>query len=298
MNVAMVADKRGEKATDSTQSLLVTIAILTWNRRAEVERAVRSALAQTYQAIEVLVVDSASSDGTADALERLFPVVKVCRLHRNLGCPEGRNIAFANARGAYIFCLDDDGWLPSDTIEHCVELFSMDARIGVVTCRILAPGERTSGRTGQKVVRVFNGGASMVRREVFERAGYYPFDFVRQAEESDLSLRILDAGFKIVYTDDAVMFHAPSPVNRNIGQFMYYGCRNELFTIIRLYPWYLVPFFIIQKCGSWFVAGARKCHVIPVLRAILSAMMKFPELLSLRRPVRLAAIKQSYRLRR
>lgn len=298
MNVATVADNRGEQATDSTQSLLVTIAILTWNRRAEVERAVRSALAQTYQSIEVLIVDSASSDGTADALEQQFPIVKVCRLHRNLGCPEGRNIAFANARGAYIFCLDDDGWLPPNTIEHCVELFSKDATIGVVTCRILAPGERPSGTTGQKIVRGFNGGASMVRREVFERAGYYPSDFMRQAEESDLALRILDAGFKIVYTDDAVMFHAPSPVNRNIGQFMYYGCRNELFTIIRLYPWYLVPFFVIQKCGSWFMASVRKCHVSPVLCAMLSATSRLPELLSQRRPVSLAAIKQSYRLRR
>lgn len=78
---------------------------------------------------------------------------------------------------------------------------------------------------------------------------------------------------------------------------MYYGCRNELFTVVRLYPWYLVPFFIIQKCGSWLLAGIREFHVVSVTHAMLSAMLKFPELLSLRRPVSLAAIKQSYRLR-
>lgn len=278
-------------------SKLVTIAILTWNRRTEVERAVRSALAQTYKTIEVLVVDSASSDGTADALETQFPDVKVVRLHRNLGCPEGRNIAFANSKGAYIFCLDDDGWLPPETIERCIEVFRRDATIGVVTCQILAPGETASGKSGQKAVRVFNGGASMVRREVFERAGYYPSDFVRQAEESDLALRIFDAGFKIIYTDDAVMFHAPSPINRDIGQFIYYGCRNELFTVIRLYPLYLVPFFVIQKSGSWFMAGVRKFQVVSVICAMLSATGRLPELLSLRRPVSLAAIKKSYRLR-
>ena len=297
MDVVTVQHKRGERETHSEQPLLVTVAILTWNRRTEVERAVRSALAQTYESIEVLVVDSASSDGTADALEQQFPAVKVYRLHRNLGCPEGRNVALANAKGAYVFCLDDDGWLPPDTIAHCVGLFSLDATIGVVTCRILAPGERISEQKGQKAVRVFNGGASMIRREVLERAGYYPSDFVRQAEESDLALRMLDAGFKIVYTDDAAMFHAPSTINRNRGQFMYYGCRNELFTVVRLYPWYLVPFFIIQKCGSWLLAGMREFHVVSVTHAMLSAMLKFPELLSLRRPVSLAAIKQSYRLR-
>src|SRR4029077_697173 len=141
MDVATVANNSSERVTYPKQSFLVTIAILTWNRRTEVERAVRSALAQTYESIEVLVVDSASSDGTADTLEQQFPAVKVYRLHRNLGCPEGRNIAFANAKGAYIFCLDDDGWLPPETIEHCVDLFSKDVTIGVVTCRILAPGE-------------------------------------------------------------------------------------------------------------------------------------------------------------
>lgn len=297
MEVATVGHDSSERGAYPKQSLLVTIAILTWNRRTEVERAVRSALAQTYRSIEVLVVDSASSDGTADILEQQFPAVKVYRLHRNLGCPEGRNIAFANAKGAYIFCLDDDGWLPPDTVEHCVDLFSKDAAIGVVTCQILAPDEEATGRSGQKPVRVFNGGASMIKREVLECAGYYPSNFMRQAEESDLALRMFDAGFKIVYTDGAAMFHAPSTINRNRGQFMYYGCRNELFTVVRLYPWYLVPFFVVQKCGSWLLAGVRELHALPVLHAMLSAMMNVPELLSLRQPVSLAAIKQSYRLR-
>lgn len=137
----------------------------------------------------------------------------------------------------------------------------------------------------------------MIRREVLERAGYYPSDFVRQAEESDLALRMFDAGFKIVYTDGAVMFHAPSTINRNRAQFMYYGCRNELFTVVRLYPWYLVPFFVVQKCGSWLLAGVKEWHALSVLHAIGSAMMKVPELLSLRHPVSWAAIKLSYRLR-
>lgn len=297
MNITAVTDKSSERIASSKRPALVTIAILTWNRLSEVERAVRSALAQTYKPIEVLVVDSASSDGTADALEQRYPTVKVYRLHRNFGCPEGRNIAFANAKGDYIFCLDDDGWLPPDTVEHCVELFSKDAAVGVVTCRILAPGEQPSVMGAQKTVHVFNGGASMIRRAVLERAGYYPSDFVRQAEESDLALRVLDAGFKLVYTDGAVMFHAPSTINRDRGRFMYYGCRNELFTVVRLYPWYLVPFFVVQKCGTWLIAGARELHVIPVLHAMLSALVRLPELLSLRKPVRLAAIKQSYRLR-
>lgn len=284
--------------TSPTQSPLVTIAILTWNRRVEVARAVQSALSQTYRPIEVLVVDSASADGTADFLEERFSAVKVVRLHRNLGCPEGRNIAFANSKGTYIYCLDDDGWIPPDTVGKCIDIFSMDARIGVVTCKILAPIERNSTQGIQKAVRLFNGGASMIRRDVLDRAGYYPSDFVRQAEESYLALQVIDRGFKIVYTDDAVMFHEPSPNNRNIGQFIYYGCRNDLVTIVRLYPWYLIPFFVMQKYWSWILNGIRQFQVFPVLHAFVSFLGMLPESLRLRRPVTLAAIKESYRLRR
>ena len=284
--------------TSSAQSPLVTIAILTWNRRVEVSRAVQSALSQTYRPIEVMVVDSASVDGTADFLEERFSAVKIVRLHRNLGCPEGRNIAFANSKGTYIYCLDDDGWIPPDTVEKCLDIFFSDAGIGVVTCEILAPNERIAAQGTQKAVHVFNGGASMFRRDVLDRTGYYPSDFARQAEESYLALRIIDAGFKIVYTDSAVMFHEPSPINRNIGQFMYYGCRNELITILRLYPWYLIPFFLAQKCGSWLLTGMRKSQVNPIFCAIASFFGKLLVLLKLRKPVSLAAIKESYRLRR
>jgi glycosyltransferase involved in cell wall biosynthesis len=92
---------------------LVSTVIPTYNRRDLVGIAIRSALAQTHPAQEVLVVDDGSTDGTAEALAAAFgDRIRVLR-KENGGVSSARNHGMAAARGAYIALLDsDDEWLP------------------------------------------------------------------------------------------------------------------------------------------------------------------------------------------
>ena len=96
---------------DTTAPPLVSIQIVTWNRRDELARCLESALAQTYKNIEIVVVDNASTDDSAQMVGQEFPNVRLVRVEKNLGCPSGRNFGFAHCRGKYIYLLDDDGWL-------------------------------------------------------------------------------------------------------------------------------------------------------------------------------------------
>ena len=91
----------------------VSIVLPTFNRKATLMRAVRSILAQTYAAFELIVVDDGSTDGSTDGLERLDQRIKVLR-RTNAGAAAARNAGIAAARGKYLTFLDsDDEWFPN-----------------------------------------------------------------------------------------------------------------------------------------------------------------------------------------
>lgn len=128
-----------------TTSPLVSVVIPTHNRAAMVERAVGSALAQTYPAIEVVVVDDASTDETRDRLSR-FPAIRVVHLERNVGGGAARNIGIQESAGEFVAFLDsDDEWMP-EKIAMQVEVMTSSAEIGAVYCRHLGHDAQISRR--------------------------------------------------------------------------------------------------------------------------------------------------------
>jgi teichuronic acid biosynthesis glycosyltransferase TuaG len=96
----------------------ISVVIPTYQRVESCRRAVSSALEQDLPALEVLVCDDGSTDGTQDALEswaREEPRLHYLRLPRNFGAPAAaRNLGTQSARGDWVAFLDDDDrWLPS-----------------------------------------------------------------------------------------------------------------------------------------------------------------------------------------
>jgi GT2 family glycosyltransferase len=273
-------------------SLSLSVAILTWNRRESLIKALESVYSQSYKPSEVVVVDSASNDGTLEEIAARFPNVKLIRLHRNMGCPEGRNLSLVNCSGEILYALDDDGWLDSKTLQVCVERFEKDPNIGVVACRILPPGDVPTDSGKDEIQCSFSGGACAIRKEVLEKVGFYPSDFFRQGEEGDLALRVIEAGYKILSCPSAIMFHEPSLTNRNTKLFWYFGVRNELVTIFRQYPWHFVIPAAIQKMISWNYLGLTKSALPYTLGGTVSAIGQLPRLLRTRVPVSPATIRK------
>ena len=91
---------------------LVSVILPVYNREALIARAVESVLAQTYQPIEILVVDDGSTDGTHAALEAFGDDITVLT-QRHAGVYAARNLALRHARGKLVAFIDsDDVWLP------------------------------------------------------------------------------------------------------------------------------------------------------------------------------------------
>jgi len=110
--------------------------LTTRNREADLLRAARSILSQTFRDLELIVVDEGSTDGTPDVLKRLCDEDARVRFVRNdvaVGLPGARNCGIDVARGELVsWCDDDDAWLP-DAAQYLVDEFDRDPEVGAVS---------------------------------------------------------------------------------------------------------------------------------------------------------------------
>ena len=104
---------------------LVSVIIPTYNRANVIHRSISSAIKQSYQKIEIIVVDDASDDDTAQIVQQINDTRIIYICHQiNLGGSEARNTGIKNARGKFIAFLDsDDVWLPNK-LQHQLAIIS------------------------------------------------------------------------------------------------------------------------------------------------------------------------------
>jgi glycosyltransferase involved in cell wall biosynthesis len=112
------------------------VCIPTFNRARFIESALDSVLAQTYEPLEVIIVDDASQDDTVKRVRAYgVPQIKLWINRRRVGQSANRNRTIARAHGQLIKFLDSDDELTPDCVERMVELFAQDSAIGLVFSR-------------------------------------------------------------------------------------------------------------------------------------------------------------------
>lgn len=111
----------------------VSVIIPTYNHARYLREAIDSALAQTHPAVEVIVVDDGSTDGTPGILSDYGRRIRAIR-QTNAGVAAARNTGLAAAMGAYVAFLDSDDIWASDKLEQQLALFTADPSLGLVHC--------------------------------------------------------------------------------------------------------------------------------------------------------------------
>jgi GT2 family glycosyltransferase len=150
----------------------------------------------------------------------------------NLGVARGRNFAIQQSTAPVMLFLDDDALFEnSDALRQLQQIFNEadDAgqSTGIVSFKVYYYDTYELQQTAfphkqfeqRKHLHHFQTGyfvgcAHAIRREVFDKTGYYPTDFFYGMEEYDLSYRAIAAGFDIVYDDRVVILHKESPMGR------------------------------------------------------------------------------------
>ncbi|WP_158551358.1 glycosyltransferase family A protein [Rhodohalobacter sp. SW132] len=192
-------------------SPLVSIVIPTYNRPGHLVRAIESALRQTYENIEIIVVDDCS-DLDLDQFREEFPAVKLYKNSDNRGACFSRNRGLEIASGDYINFLDDDDELYPDKIALQIQKFqrSADPNLGMVTCHLedyrsgnkQIVRNRVNGDVYRLLLSKFAiaGTESMLfKRSVFDEVGGFD-ENLQSSQEYDLFLRVSEL-FTVDYVD-------------------------------------------------------------------------------------------------
>ena len=119
---------------------LVSVIIPTYNRPHTIERAIKSVLNQTYQNIELIVIDDNAKNKQArietSKILQKYPSIKYIKNTKNLGGARTRNVGIENAKGKYIAFLDDDDEFLPEKIAKQVSLFESQSKIDKKTCLV------------------------------------------------------------------------------------------------------------------------------------------------------------------
>lgn len=229
----------------------------------------------TYRNFEIILVDNASKENPTQFITTQFPEVKLLVNDTNLGFAGGNNAGMAMARGDYFLIINNDTEVTEDLLERLLEPFK-DNSIGVVSPKIkyffhpdiiqyagfteinpitgrnktIGDKEKDQGQHDVPYYTSYAHGAAMfLKKEVIEKSGMFAEVFFLYYEELDWSARIQQAGYRIYYQPEAVIYHKESmSTGKNSTLKTYYLTRNRILFLrrnIKGFSKFIWPFFFI-----------------------------------------------------
>lgn len=231
----------------------LSVIIVNWNG----VDILRDCLASVFENLggastEVLVVDNASTDGSADMVEREFTRGRLIRNVENRGFAAANNQAFREARGRYVLLLNSDTVVLGDVFQRSVDYMDAHLDVGAMGCRVLNPDrtmqptcfrypsllnlalwatgltalpgrffgrERFRGwnRDTERDVDVVTGCYLMIPREVIAQVGLLDENFFFFGEETDWCRRISQAGWKVRFAPVGEIIHIGNASGEGLG---------------------------------------------------------------------------------
>lgn len=224
---------------------IVSIGIISFNAREFLDRCISSVLNQVENvSLEVIVVDNASTDGSADLVREKYPEVILIEEKENRGYGAAANRAFSSGSGRFNLLLNSDIELKEGCLAALIRFMNSHPEAGIVGCRLLEtdgsiqrtcrsfpsfsgylyeatflyrlfPGNRIVGRYhltymdyGREAqVEVPLGALFFVRREVWEKNNGMDERFFMYSEETDFCFRASRSGWEIWYTPEGTAVH-------------------------------------------------------------------------------------------
>lgn len=219
--------------------------IVSFNTRDVLRRCLNTLAAETQKlSVEVLVVDNASRDGSAEMVASDFPHVRLLQAGQNLGFAAANNLAFPVARGKYLVLLNSDAFLLPGALEKAILHMEHHSRTGLAGGRLIGEdgGWQPSARQFPSLLNDFMsfsglahhfrnsrfwgradrtwadpleetatdwvpGAFSIIRASVLEQLGGFDDSFFLYYEEVDLCRRIKAAGYAVRYLPEVVVVH-------------------------------------------------------------------------------------------
>jgi GT2 family glycosyltransferase/lipopolysaccharide/colanic/teichoic acid biosynthesis glycosyltransferase len=227
-------------------AMRISVIIVNYNVRPFLENALVS-IQKAMQGLtgEIIVVDNASDDGSAEMVQTKFPTVRLMVNEKNLGFAAANNLALREAKGDYFLLINPDTVIQEDTLRTMLGFFEEHLNVGLAGCKILNPDgtlqlacrrsfptpwvaltkvaglsalfpkSRLFGRYNLTYldpdesceVDAVSGSFMFLRRAAYERVGGLDEQFFMYGEDLDWCYRIQKAGWKIYYVPTTTIIH-------------------------------------------------------------------------------------------
>ena len=259
--------------------------IVTWNRRSFLCACLTSLSRQVGAEFETIVVDNGSEDGSAEMAEQEFGV-RVIRNSTNRGFCAANNQGIAAARGEFVALLNNDAEAEPEWLAALYRVCSRAPEIGMAASKVLVwedprridkvghliyPDGQNKGRGSGAIDRGQfdreeevlwpDGCAAMYRKEMLDRIGGFDEDFFAYGDDAELGLRARIAGWKCIYTPQAVVrHHRSSTLGKGSTSRLVLIERNRLLLAWKLFPWSLLwlnPFYFAARLLAGLGAAQR-----------------------------------------
>jgi GT2 family glycosyltransferase len=224
----------------------VSVIIVSWNVREFLRKSLESIRStQATASLEILVVDNASSDGSAEMIRSEYKDVRLIANDSNVGFGPANNIGLRHAHGRYVLFLNPDVVLRDGALTRMLSFLEHNPEFAMLGPRLVSPdgsvqpacartfptvtlalfaalylhrlpyaGRRLNDRLvspyeldKNQEVDVVSGAAMLARREEIENLHGFDETFLHTAEDTDLCLRLRKTGARIFYLADAEVLH-------------------------------------------------------------------------------------------
>ncbi len=248
-----------------------SIIIVNWNTKDILCDCLRSIYEQAGEVdFEVIVIDNASTDSSAEMVKKEFPQVILIENLENRGFAAANNQGMALAQGRYVLLLNSDTIVLNDAIVKTVSFANAHLDAAVVGCRVLNPNRTLQptcfmfpsvlnmalsssylyklfpknkffgreqmtwwNRDEAREVDVVSGCFMLVRRKAIEQVGLMDEQFFMYAEETDWCYRFKQSGWKILFTPDAEIIHLHKASTKQIKPLMVLQLRGSILLFLK-----------------------------------------------------------------
>lgn len=234
----------------------VTVVLLSWNRKRAVLKAIERVKRLTDVRFEIVVIDNASNDGSADEVAAAHPGIRVIREPVNKGFAGGVNRGLAEAvamKAAFAWLLNDDTDFQPDTLLQLLRFARAHPQYGLISPKLVDLSDVSTEQFSNGVIdwvgsrmhhnleptmftRLTNTGATAIvpgtallcEIRAFQTIGPFDSRFFAYWEDTDYSVRAARAGFQCTVVPSIVVGHAATAARQiRPPHYAYYMVRNE-----------------------------------------------------------------------
>jgi GT2 family glycosyltransferase len=252
----------------NNNTIKISIVVLTYNRVEVLSNLLYLLSSIISDWVEGIIVDNCSEDGTEEMVKEGFSDFIYIKTDKNIGVG-ARNLGIEVAKGEVIVCLDDDVYgINEEALRKIYEEFGNDEELGAINFKVIdyysgeisnwihhCSADRYSGK--KFLTYEITEGAVAFRKKALKRSGLYPENFFLSHEGTDLALRIMDKGFKVIFWGEIIVKHKHSDLGRKKWMNYYYDTRNQFWLAVRNFPIGYMIRYLLKHVAATFIYSLR-----------------------------------------